>query len=92
MARKRAHKQQKTVVPAQPLSLNELLKRATNTGEAEHVKAYLDAGGSPTMMVEISEDGVDAPMVPLLHAVCLFDHEQHTDVASSVNTLVQALM
>jgi Ankyrin repeats (3 copies) len=33
---------------------------------------------------------VDAPMVPLLHAVCLFDHEQHTDVTSSVNTLVRA--
>jgi hypothetical protein len=91
MARKKAHTQQKAVLPAAPApSLNELLQRATETGEAEHVQAYLDAGGSPTMMVEISEDGVDAPMVPLLHAVCLFDHEQHTDVASSVNTLVSA--
>jgi Ankyrin repeats (3 copies) len=91
MARKRAHKQQKAVVPAAPpLSLNELLQLATETCEAEHVQRYLDAGGSPTMMAEISEDGVDAPMVPLLHAVCLFDHEQHTDVASSVNTLVRA--
>jgi ankyrin repeat protein len=90
MARKKAHKQQKAVVPVRPQSLDELLKLATDTGAAEHVKAYLDAGGLPTMMVEINEDGVAAPMVPLLHAVCLCDHEDNTNLASSVDILVHA--
>jgi uncharacterized protein len=96
MARKKAHRQLQSAEQQQSslvstLSLDELLARA-KTADKGYLKAYLDAGGSPTMVVPVTANNPDKTnlMVPLLHAMCLCDHKKHKDLKGGVELLVQA--
>jgi hypothetical protein len=91
MARKKAHRQQQSAQQQQSalvptLSLDELLARA-QTADKGYVKAYLDAGGSPTMMVSVTANNPDKTklVVPLLHAMCMCNHKNHKDLKGSVS-------
>jgi ankyrin repeat protein len=88
MARKKAHKQPSAPLPAF-LTLDQLLVRA-RTGLTHRVKAYLDAGGSPTRQVEVKALGGDRAMVPLLHSLCLSSHDAHRHLAGSIELLTSA--
>jgi uncharacterized protein len=81
--------QQSALLPT--LTLDELSARA-QTADKGYIKAYLDAGGSPTMMVPVTATDLNKTklLVPLLHAVCLCDHKNHKDLKGSVELVVQA--
>jgi ankyrin repeat protein len=96
MARKKAHRQHQTAAQQQSalvptLSLDELLARA-QTADKGYVKAYLDAGGSPTMMVSVTASNTDRTklVVPLLHAMCMCNHKNHKDLKGSLELMVKA--
>jgi ankyrin repeat protein len=87
MARKKSKKQQQqtALVLHKTPALGKLLERARTVAPAT-VRAYLSAGGSASALVELSPD----VQVPLLHAIFLFGHDNHRELAESVDMLVSA--
>jgi Ankyrin repeat len=86
MARKRCKKQQQqtTLVLHKRPSLGKLLEHA-RTGTPAAVRAYLSAGGTAFALI-----GSPEVQVPLLHAIFLHGHENHSKLASSIDMLVSA--
>jgi ankyrin repeat protein len=86
MARKKQKaKPETTLVPHSTPNLSALLERAKDGGTAAAVKAYLDAGGSASSLVQ---DGGRA--MPLLHRIAAYNVHPHTELAESVRLLVEA--
>jgi hypothetical protein len=93
MARKKVAKKQQppattTVVPHRAVDLHSLMERA-KTGESAAVRAHLDAGGSPTVRVEVTTAS-KVLSVPLLHAVVCHSSHPHTKLAECVEMLIRA--
>jgi ankyrin repeat protein len=91
MARKKALRKQQsgttTLVPHRSRDLNELLQRAKRGDRAADMKAYLDAGGSATVLADIPEHGM---RVPLLYAVVMLSRHPHKELSEILRLLVQA--
>jgi ankyrin repeat protein len=91
MARKKAQRKQETttLVPHRTPSLSALLERAKSGDSARSVKAYLDAGGLATAVVEFQ--GAAALLsVPLLYNVVATDAHPHRELAESARLLLAA--
>jgi ankyrin repeat protein len=90
MARKKAAKQQQSsvLVPHRTPDLSSLLERAKQ-GREQDVKAYLDAGGSATALVQLRMPDNQLITVQLLFAV-LKSHSNQKEVAASIELLIAA--
>eukprot|EP00953_Heterococcus_sp_UTEX-ZZ885_P003496 2399-Heterococcus_DN1.PRE.7 len=70
MAQKKAQrKQETTLMPHRTPNLTAFLERAKTGESAQALKAYLDAGGSPMAVLEVSVRGGGSVLqkLPLLH-------------------------
>jgi ankyrin repeat protein len=87
MARKKAQKkkQETTLVPHRTPNLSALLERAKSGDAAQAVKAYLDAGGSADVLVQ-----VNGQQMSLLLFMALHNSHPHVELAESVSLLVEA--
>jgi ankyrin repeat protein len=85
MARKKANKQQGTLVPHRTPDLSVMLERAT-FGNARQLRAYLEAGGSPAAQVQLDADA----RLPLLHAIMVVSQHTHEDLSERIALLVDA--
>jgi uncharacterized protein len=90
MARKKAQRKQETaLVPHRTPNLSVLLEKAGTGDSAPAVEAYLAAGGSPKVVVEIR--GVYGTLqVPLLFAMIANSSHPHRELADSLRLLVAA--
>jgi ankyrin repeat protein len=91
MARKKASRKQPsnpaTLVPHRSKDLHELLERAKRGDRAADMQAYLDAGGSASALVDISEQET---RVPLLYAAVILSRHPHNELSEILRLLVQA--
>eukprot|EP00953_Heterococcus_sp_UTEX-ZZ885_P034558 17884-Heterococcus_DN1.PRE.3 len=87
MARKKALKKQQgtTLVPHRTPNLSALLERAKSGDATQAVEAYLDAGGSAGVLVQ-----AHGQQMPLLHFMALHNNHPHTELAESVQLLLDA--
>jgi hypothetical protein len=69
--------------------MSTLLERAKTGDSAQAVKAFLDAGGSPVILVQLQ--GCRHLMdLPLLHNMAFVNAHPHAELAESVRLLVEA--
>jgi ankyrin repeat protein len=88
MARKKAQrKQETTLVPHGTPNLSGLLERAQSGDSSKAVKAYLDAGGSPAILVQSRKESMQ---LPLLLSMVITNAHPHRELAESVGLLVAA--
>jgi ankyrin repeat protein len=89
MARKKAQrKQEATLVPHRTPDLSALLENAKTGNSADAVKGYLDAGGSPAVVVPSHIQ--QSEQVPLLLSMVTTNAHPHRELAESVRLLVDA--
>jgi hypothetical protein len=67
------------------LHLSILLHRAKLGASEQAVRAYLDAGGSPDVLLQNEEDHM-----PLLHYMALGSEHPHTELAECVRLLIDS--
>jgi uncharacterized protein len=90
MARKKAQgKQETTLVPHRTPNLSILRERAKSGDCAQAVRAYLHAGGSPLVLVQVQGTTLK-PQALLLHSMALTNAHPHRELAESVRLLVAA--
>jgi ankyrin repeat protein len=90
MARKKtSRKSEMRLVPHRTPDLSTLLERAQRGVSAQAVRAYLDAGGSSSTLVDV-QNGDQLLQLPLLLAIVLLNKHPHTQVAECVEQLVAA--
>jgi uncharacterized protein len=86
MAREKAQrKKETTLVPHITPNLSALLQRAQSGDAAQAVKSFLDAGGMPMALVQVSGEAM-----PLLHSMVFTNAHPHRELAESVRLLVAA--
>jgi ankyrin repeat protein len=82
-------KEKTTLVPRRAPDLSALLERARDGSSAQAVKAYLDAGGSPAVLIHLH--GLDGLLpLTLLHSMAFTNAHPHTELAESVRLLIDA--
>jgi hypothetical protein len=82
-----SRKRETTLVPHRAPNLSSFLPSAQR--EAAVMKGFLDAGGSPSTLVDLTYG--DKPVeVPLLQAVVILDEHPHSQLAECVQLLVQS--
>jgi ankyrin repeat protein len=90
MARnKAAKKQEMRLVPHRSPNLSMLFERAQRSDSAQTVRAYLDAGGSPTALVDL-QIGDQLLQLPLLLAIVFLNKHPHTHLAECLEHLIAA--
>jgi Ankyrin repeats (3 copies) len=89
MARKKAQRKQPetTLVHHRAPNLSALLDRAKLGESAQHVAAYLGAGGSARALVAVEGEPLQ---IPLLQYMALYNQHPHTELAECVRLLVAA--